>query len=546
VSVGRTWIAIAIFCAAPWNAAAQIGPAETAFEAFRSLDDRLGIAISRGDDPEGASVRTLRRSRDAARQELSRRLATVDRRTLSGQDGAAYELMARALEDAEADSKEEGGHDAASCDGPGPEGDAGALGAWMYRCFGTAAQSIRFEGETLDRLTVLDLLSRTEDRARRKQLFLSLANVWKSVNGDGSQQSPYRRLVRSRVAEWSTPGARAVSPFVSKPPEFGLDLATVEQWLRAVLLRWRETTPDERLEPWDYSFTWGKANRDLDRSIPRRRLRKLNDSFYRALGAPPRSLGIRYDLTPRTGKDPVAFTTFGARPRLDRGRWTRGEFWVFATYRVGGLGNLSELLHETGHGIHLAAIRTRPALADWPDSDTFTEALADMPALEVYEPSWQERYLGRSAPLEECLRAKYSSVVLDIAWALFEIEMHRDPGADPNRIWTAITHEYLRIEPHPELSWWAIRGQLIDAPGYMLNYALGSLIAADLRARTREIQGGRSFSEADRSWYPLLSERIYRFGLERPSREVLEAYLGRPLSPHALLEDMARAKGVKS
>ena len=45
---------------------------------------------------------------------------------------------------------------------------------------------------------------------------------------------------------------------------------------------------------------------------------------------------------------------------------------MFATYRTGGLDNLNELLHETGHAVHIAAIHTRPAFADWPDSDPLT------------------------------------------------------------------------------------------------------------------------------------------------------------------------------
>ena len=69
---------------------------------------------------------------------------------------------------------------------------------------------------------------------------------------------------------------------------------------------------------------------------------------------------------------------------------------MFATYRTGGLDNLNELLHETGHAAHLAAIRTRPAFRDWPDSDPFTEAVADVAALDVYEhePEVPEALLG--------------------------------------------------------------------------------------------------------------------------------------------------------
>ena len=208
------------------------------------------------------------------------------------------------------------------------------------------------------------------------------------------------------------------------------------------------------------------------------------------------ALNVRYDLDPRDGKTPVAFCTFGARPRLRNGRWTPGEPSVFATYHGGGLDNLAELLHETGHAVHIAAIRTRPAYADWPDSDPFTEAIADFVALDVSEPVWQRRWLGDSVPLADGLRSRYGGVVLDVAWSLFELEMLRNPAADPNQVWTRLTSDYLRIRPHPELSWWAMRGQLVDAPGYMMNYAVGAILIAALRAKTIDdtwsVRHGRS------------------------------------------------------
>jgi Zn-dependent M32 family carboxypeptidase len=95
------------------------------------------------------------------------------------------------------------------------------------------------------------------------------------------------------------------------------------------------------------------------------------------------------------------------------------------------------------------------------------------------------------------------------------------------------------VRPHPELSWWARRGQLVDSPGYMMNYALGAIITADLRARCQELRG--PFSKPDPGYYAWLSERIYRFGQEKSSRVVIEEFLGRPLSPDAIIKDMRRA-----
>ena len=268
------------------------------------------------------------------------------------------------------------------------------------------------------------------------------------------------------------------------------------------------------------------------------RLEALDADVYRALGADVSALRIHYDLAPRDGKTPVAYTTFGARARLRGNRWVPAEPWIFATYREGGLDNLIELLHETGHAIHIAAIRARPAFADWPDSDPFSEALGDFVALDFAEPKWQQRWLGDSVPLAEGLRARYAGIVLDVAWALLETQMLRDPTLDPNAVWTRLTRDYLHIRPHPELSWWAMRGQLIDAPGYMMNYAAGAILIAAIRARTVEQHG--SFVTGDPSWYAWVAPRLFRFGLERPSRDVIEAYLGGPVTPTAILRDMRR------
>jgi hypothetical protein len=83
-----------------------------------------------------------------------------------------------------------------------------------------------------------------------------------------------------------------------------------------------------------------------------------------------------------------------------------------------------------------------------------------------------------------------------------------------------------------------MRGQLVDAPGYMVNYAAGAILIAAIRARIQVEHG--PFTPGDSTWYAWVAPRLYRFGLERPTREVLEAFLGGPVSPAALLADMRR------
>lgn len=119
--------------------------------------------------------------------------------------------------------------------------------------------------------------------------------------------------------------------------------------------------------------------------------------------------------------------------------------------------------------------------------------------------------------------------------------MLRDPTSNPNVVWTDITSRYLHIVPHPEWSWWAVRGQLVDSPGYMINYALGAGVTADIRERIALSRG--TFSAGDLGWYGWVSEHLLRFGLERPASEVLTSFLGRRPNPDALLRDLRRLRG---
>lgn len=408
----------------------------------------------------------------------------------------------------------------------------------VYADFAAAAEALRHDGEELDRLSVFARLAETPGAAQRRELWLALQPVWQAVNGANEPDSAYRRLVALRAAELRALGQQPGDSVRA----IGVDPADMERWLYAALEAWRDSQPAHRMEPWDYAWQAGAAARALAPALPREALLPLTRQWYGALGADLEALNVQFDLVDRPGKDPVAYTDFGRRPARVNGRWDPGEPQVSATYQSGGLDNLYELMHEAGHAVHIAAIRTAPEQADWPDSDIFTEALAELAALDVFEPAWQAQFLERSAYPLDAHRAQYAATVMDMAWALFELRMLRDPTLDPNQVWTELTGEYLHIKPHPEYAWWAVRGQLVEAPGYMMNYAAGAFLAADLRARARELWG-EPLPE-DPCWYARMSATLFRFGLEKPSREVIEHFLGRPVSPQALMEGLGAASGA--
>jgi hypothetical protein len=536
----------------PARAPRALAPAESMFQVLHHVKDRIGVTSARGAsaDTDGASLGVMRQRYASIRAPLATALASIDSASLSPEDQHALGAMRAALasglrSDADAtDAANDSASAGPACDyDPArvAQGDSAyeRLRARMYACYTRAVQSVRFEGKTLDRLTALGMLARMDDRDERHRLFLAIDTIWRSVNGDDGVHSPYRQFVKLSAHRWRRNG----SPVDEEARVLRIDPGAMEQWLVSVLEEWRVSTPPTMIEPWDWHYQAGAASRALSDRIPLDDLGVLNARYFRDLGADLAALHVHYDLTPRVGKTPVAFTDFGGRPQLVHGVWQPGEPWVFATYRVGGLDNLNELLHESGHAVHIAAIHQRPAFLDWPDNDALTEGLGDVAALEVYEPRWQMHYLGDSVPTSLGLRGRYGGIVLDIAWSLFEVRMHRDPGADPNTVWSDITSHYLHITPHPELSWWAMRGQLIDEPGYMANYAIGSIIIADIRSRVRQLHG--DFTTGDPTWYAFMTDHIYRFGLSRTSADVITSFLGRPISTTAILADMRRMRNVR-
>jgi hypothetical protein len=412
-----------------------------------------------------------------------------------------------------------------------------ALRRSTYDAYGEAASALVVGGEVIDRLTAFARLATAEDPIERRRVFEAMAPIWQVVDGDGHRSGPYRQLVAAAADRWARDG----SPIDAGAVVLGIGPGDLEPMLWRILAAGRDVVTaaaglrtGRRIAPWDYRFVVGAADRQLLSAVPVERLRPINDAHLRSLGADPIELSIGYDIFPRPDRPviPVAFST-GGRPGP----------WVFASYREGGIGNLNELLHESGHALHFAAIRARPAFVEAPEEDAaFFEAFADVLGWDADEPAFQERYLGRSARPAENALARYGNVLLDVCWSLFEIELYRAPGRRPNDVWAEIVADGLGVEPHPEWSWWAVRGQLIDLPGYMANYALSAIAAAALRARIRELRG--DWSTGDPGWYAFVSDRLLQFGGARTPADLIADLLGGPLTEAPLLADLARAGAV--
>jgi hypothetical protein len=477
--------------------------------------------------------------REERRALLASRLASLARVKLGPEDERARAAMSRTLaEPPTVPAAATEAKSAALCERAHlPELGREDLSHALYACFEHIGNHVPFEGRSIVRASALELLAELDTGERRRALFRALEPLWQAINANDEPTSPYRRLIALAARDAAKKGS---SPVTDGARTVGASPAEATRWLTEVLEAWRAATAGPPIEPWDYWHHYGSGVAPLDARVPRAAVLALSKRYYHDLGADLDGLGVLHDLEVRPGKAPLAYADFVQTGRSTPAGWRPAISRVSANVDRGGLFVLNEIIHEDGHAVHMQAIRTRPAFFDLGD-DLFVEAFADVTSWNVAEPAWQQRYLGESIDLGTGLRALFANVMLDVAWGLFETRMLESPTADPNAVWSDITSRYLNVRPHPELAWWALRVQLVDIPGYMINYGLGAILTAELRARIRA--GSGDFAAGNPGWYRWTSANLLRPGSSVETPELLERFLGRPVSDGALLAEIARIGG---
>ena len=402
--------------------ARRLADLEARYLVARDARDRLDVARATGlpDDPEQvATLESAAATASAAVHEALGAFPAADEAALDPEDRRALETMRAGITVADETELPVGpALQSGPCDDEAEWRDAiraggAALQRRLEACYSATASALVVDGATLTRLQVLDRLGTEPDGAARRALFLALEPLWRAVNGDDADGSPYRAYVadaRGGVARTSrrerrARGRRTTRPRRGRPPPSRHGGR-------------RSSSPDapgasRRSSRGTGGGGLGRPHRALGADRAGRGGRR-EPRRVRVARRGPRCPAVSVSTSPTARADrrvPVAFTTFGGRPhrRVD-GSWSPGAPVVLESIGDGGFLGLAELLHETGHAIHIAAIRTRPAFADWPDSDGFTEAIADLVAYDAADPAWPRRWLpGRAeVPLPTSLRDWYA------------------------------------------------------------------------------------------------------------------------------------------
>ena len=169
-------------------AGSAVASAESLFLELRDVRDHIDVA-----DAAGRSSSAYIPRYDSLRAALAPHLAQVDSGALPQEEARALGLMRRVfsrdLGTVTPSSTASSQETKPSCTyGDDPD----SLSSALYACYGWAQSHVVVGTDTLDRLSILGSLGRTEDPARRRELFLALEPVWRSVNSDNGPASPAR------------------------------------------------------------------------------------------------------------------------------------------------------------------------------------------------------------------------------------------------------------------------------------------------------------------------------------------------------------------
>ena len=209
------------------------------------------------------------------------RLAAVRGSGLPADDARALRIMRASLKAGLPDNPLAAAYGETPASGRCAEATRHDLGTDALRddlnaCFASLGNHLQFEGRTVPRDSAIAMLGQITEPERRKELFLAFLPLWESVNGHDEPDSPYRRRIRAAAADAPAHG----SGIDAAGADLGLTAAGVEQWLVRILETWREVTPATPVEPWDYRYMAGAADRALSEAIHRAGLLPTVEHYY--------------------------------------------------------------------------------------------------------------------------------------------------------------------------------------------------------------------------------------------------------------------------
>jgi hypothetical protein len=241
----------------------SLARAEARFLDMRDAFDAADLAEARG-----LAAGRSRQQAAATLAELEYALEHVAADELGDEDVRALTAMQQWVSEALRTQGRQQATDGAP-KGSDPTDDLERISRRIMERYSAAQSAVDVGGSSLTRLAVLGELAMEPSSVRRRELFIALQPVWHSIDGDADSTSPYERLLLCSADRW----ARGRSPVSANASALGFDPVAIEPLLVEILDTWQTSArPAEPIEPWDWWYAAGTAERLLAHAIPVERL----------------------------------------------------------------------------------------------------------------------------------------------------------------------------------------------------------------------------------------------------------------------------------
>ena len=291
------------------------------------------------------------------------------------------------------------------------------------------------------------------------------------------------------------------------------------------------------VEPWDYRYAIGEANRRIAPSFPDTEIVAVDHRFYRDLGADVEKLGVVYDIDDRLDKSPLAYTDFLRRGRYVNGAWQPTVARVVGRYRSGGLSALNELVHENGRAVRYQRDPQPPGIHRLA-RHALHRGLRRRALVEHFSTALAAECLGHGTPRRDV--TSHHARQRDAGRRLVAVRNPdaARPGLRPRTrsgpTLRASTFTSPRIPKCPGGPCACSSSATRDT----WSITASAPCTAEIRKRTAQAIG--PFDAGNPKWYNWSSEKFLIFGSQRSTKDLMQSLLGRPPSPQALLEQIRR------
>ncbi len=398
----------------------------------------------------------------------------------------------------------------------------------MKRAIGNPTFS--FEGNTVDRPSLEEIIASNTNRQRRHEAYLSLYSK-SSANAEAIQL-----LARMRNKEAAVYGYKSYYSMMLAANGLNEDI------LNSLIEEINDLTAGPYQKTIDSLKRVLNVNKlnvwDIDYAFRRTRSRSAgyftSDKHLRLAKATYAGMGIKLDALPVYITEPDVGVERSGTSLI--GVAVPNDFRIPVTAR-GNKDGFLEFMTAIGEALYGYNMDKAEYLYQKPPAPVLNSAVYWLVTDIVENDNWNRKYAGMPEPLVLAMRTQNRFLKLyrirkALAMIAFEQALYKDPFSDLNSKYAAYLDKYLGIGSQPDKSPWADEYDLVRNPAKSANeligFAIGSQLSAYLEGKYGDILDNQRTRE-------FLVHNIFRFGAREEWQLLIERATGEAVSAKYLI-----------